>query len=149
MGRVYSLSFDNVAVSAVQDLFQIEAQTVSAKLLGAFISQSSDLGDAESEGLRIRVRKGITTAITNSPAEAQKNASDGVAKANLNVNQTTQATAGATTYHCEVWNILTPFVWLPTPELAPVLEPGEAATIDIEAPADGITVCGTLYFEEQ
>ena len=53
MGRRYSVSFTDVAVTVQQDLFQLEALVVPAKLLGCTISQSSDVGDAAAEGLSI------------------------------------------------------------------------------------------------
>jgi len=148
MGRRYSVSFTEVGVTAQQDLFQIEANTVPAKILGVYLSQSSDLGDAASEGLSILIRR-VTDAVTNDVAEVPLDAGDGVANADLAINETTELTTGATTIHSEAWNILTPFVYLPTPEMQPVVTVGDALVVNLNTtPADSITMSGTLYFEE-
>ena len=46
MGRMYTVQFSEVSVSAQQDLFQIEALVVPAIIHSVSISQSSDVGDA-------------------------------------------------------------------------------------------------------
>lgn len=148
MGRIYSASFSEVAVTAQQDLFQIEANTVPAIIHAVYLSQTSDLGDAESEGLSILIRR-VTDAVTNDIAEAQLDTGDAAANADLAVNETTELVTGATTIHSEGWNILTPFVYLPPPELRPVVEVGNVITVNLNTtPADSITMSGTLYFEE-
>jgi hypothetical protein len=148
MGRIYSVSFTDVAVTAVQDLFQIEAVTVPAIIHAIYVSQITDVGDANAEALTIRIRR-VTDALTNVTAEAQMDTGDAVALADLNVNDTTQLVTGAQTLHAEGWNIAMPFVYLPPPELRIVVKVGDALTVDLAtAPADSITVNGTMYFEE-
>ncbi|KKL84049.1 hypothetical protein LCGC14_1968710, partial [marine sediment metagenome] len=44
MGRMFSVSFTDVAVTAQQDLFQIEANTVPVIIHAIFLSQTSDVG---------------------------------------------------------------------------------------------------------
>lgn len=148
MGRMYSASFTEVAVTAQQDLFQIEALTVPAIIHAVFLSQSSDLGDAASEGLSILIRR-VTDAVTNDIAEAALDGGDAAANADIAVNETTELVTGATTIHSEAWNILTPFVYLPPPELRPVIQIGNVIVVNLNTtPADSITMSGTLYFEE-
>ncbi len=148
MGRRYSCSFTEVAVTAQQDLFQIEANTVPARILGVFLSQSSDVGDTESEALSILIRR-VTDAVTNDVAEVNIDGGNSAANADLAVNETTELVTGAATIHSEAWNILTPFVYLPTPELAPIVEVGNAIVVNLNTtPADSLTMSGTLYFEE-
>lgn len=148
MGRIYSASFTEVAVSAQQDLFQIEANSVPAIIHAVFLSQTSDLGDAASEGLSILIRR-VTDAVTNDIAEVTLDGGDAAANADLAVNETTELVTGATTIHSEAWNILTPFVYLPPPELRPIVQIGNVITVNLNTtPADSITMSGTLYFEE-
>lgn len=148
MGRRFSFSFTEVAVTAQQDLFQLEAQTVPAMLLGCVISQTSDVGDAAAEGLSIVIRR-FTDAVTNDVAEVKMDGGDGSALANLAINETTELVTGAETIHSEAWNIALPFVYLPIPELRPVIQVGNGVAVNLNTtPADSITMSGTLYFEE-
>lgn len=148
MGRIYSASFTETAVSAQQDLFQLEANTVPAIIHAVFLSQTSDLGDAASEGLSILIRR-VTDAVTNDIAEVALDGGDAAANADIAVNETTELTTGAAVIHSEAWNILTPFVYLPPPELRPIVQIGNVITVNLNTtPADSITMSGTLYFEE-
>lgn len=148
MGRIYTVSFTEVAVTAQQDLFQIEAVTVPAIIHAVYLSQSSDVGDAAAEGLSILIRR-VTDALTNVTAEAQLDTGDAAANADLNVNDTTELVTGAQNVHTEVWNIALPFVYLPPPELRIVIPVDDALTINLNTtPADEITMSGVMYFEE-
>jgi len=148
MGRMYSVSFTDVAVTAQQDFFQIEAVTVPAIIHAVYLSQSSDVGDASSEGLSILIRR-VTDALTNVTAEAQLDTGDAAALADLNVNDTTELVTGAATIHSEVWNVLMPFVFLPPPEMRLIVQVGNVITVNLNTtPADSLTCSGTMYFEE-
>lgn len=148
MGRMYSVSFTDVAVTAAQDFFQIEAVTVPAIIHQVILSQSTDVGDAAAESLSLRFRR-VTDALTNVTAEAQLDTGDSAALADLNVNDTTPLTTGAATIHPECWNIAMPFVYLPPPELRIVVPVGDVVTLNlITTPADSITMSGVMYFEE-
>lgn len=147
--RVYSFSFSEVAVSAQQDFFQIEAQTVPAKLLAVYLSQSSDVGDAAAEGLSILIRR-VTDTVTNDVTEVKMDGGDGAALANLAINETTELTTGAEIVHAEAWNIVQgPFIYLPPPELRPIIKIADTIVVNLNTtPADEITVSGTCYFSE-
>lgn len=148
MGRIYSVSFTDVAVTAAQDFFQIEAVTVPAIIHAVYLSQSTDVGDAAAESLSLRFRR-VTDALTNVTAEAQLDTGDAVALADLNVNDVTPLVTGAQTIHPESWNIAMPFVYLPPPELRIVVPVGDVVTLNlITTPADSITMSGVMYFEE-
>ena len=148
MGRIYSVSFTDVTVTAAQDFFQIEAVTVPAIIHAVYLSQSTDVGDAAAENLSLRFRR-VTDALTNATAEVLLDTGDSAALADLNVNDTTPLTTGASTIHPESWNIAMPFVYLPPPELRIVVPVGDVVTLNlITTPADSITMSGVLYFEE-
>ena len=147
--RKYSFAFTDVAVSAQQDLFQLEAQTVPLVLLGVYLSQSSDVGDAEAEGLSILIRR-FTDAVTNDVTEVKLDGGDSAANANLAINETTELVTGTETIHSESWNIAQgPWIYLPPPEMRPVIQIGNGVAINLNTtPADSITMSGTCYFAE-
>ncbi len=145
--RVYTVSFEDVAITVASDLFQIEAVTIDAILLAMYISQSSDVGDAEAEGLLIRFRR-VTDVLTNVTAEGKTDSRDAAALADLNVNDTTPLVTGAQTLHPEVWHINQNFIWLPPPELQINVPVDDVVTVNMAAPADSLTVSGVLYFGE-
>ena len=148
MGRLYSISFTEISVALQQDLFHLETLTVPSILHAVFLSQSSDLGDAEAEGLSIIIAR-VTDAVTNVTAEVPLDGGDAVATANINVNQTTELVAGITTVHSEAWNIALPFVYLPPPELRPTIQIGNALVVNLNTtPNDAMIASGTLYFEQ-
>lgn len=149
MGRVFSVSFTEVAVTAQQDLFQVEALVVPVIIHAVYLSQTSDVGDAAAENLSILIRR-VTDAVTNDLAEVKLDGGSAAANADLAINETTELVTGAETIHSEAWNIAMPFVFLPPPELRPYIKIDEVIVVNLNTtPADSITMSGTLYFEEQ
>lgn len=148
MGRMYSVSFQDVSVAPAQDFFQIEANTIPVTIHAIYLSQNSDVGDAAAELLTIRIRR-ATDALVNVTAEVQLDKDDAAALADLNVNDLTALVTGAETLHAETWNIANTWIYLPPPELrikVPVLE---VVTVNLPtAPADALIMSGTMYFEE-
>ncbi len=148
MGRIYTVSFTDIAVSVAQDFFQIEAVTNPIIIHAIYLSQNSDVGDANAENLTIRFRR-VTDTLTDVTAEVKLDKGDNDALADLNVNDTTPLVTGAETIHAECWNIAIPFIWMPPPELRIVVPVDEAVTVNlVDAPTDSLTMSGVLYFEE-
>lgn len=149
MGRMFSVEFTEVAVTAQQDLFQIEALVTPAKLHAVYLSQSSDVGDSAAEGLSILIRR-VTDVVTDDLATAQMDTGDATQTADVAINETTELVTGAATIHSEVWNIVQgPFIYLPPPELRPNAVIGDVIVVNLNTtPADSITMSGTIYFEE-
>lgn len=150
---LYVATFTGVAVTAQQDLFEIVAASDSITIIHQVIlSQSTEVGDAQEEGLAVLMKRGQTTsgsggtAPTPNPLETGSAAYGGT----VEVNNTTKASAGTIlTTHAEAWNVRGPFMYLPTPEMRPVLGPGTRMTVELATtPADSITMHGTLIFEE-
>lgn len=146
MGRIYSIQFTEVAVSAQQDLFQIGALVVPSILHSCVISQSSDVGDASAAMVSMQVRR-FTDTVTNVTVEQALDPGDPAAQASLNVNQTTELVAGTAVIHSEVWNVAMPWIYLPPPELRPIIKIGNGMAINMNT-TDALTISGTLYFEE-
>lgn len=154
MGRLYAVEFENVAVTAAQDFFElIPAANRPIRLHGVFLSQSSDVGDAEEELLRIKIIRGHTTSgsggSTQTPTPLDTNdAASGIASAE--VNNTTIASAGTPVdLHSETFNVRTGWQYVPTPEMRPRCQNAQALVVRLMgAPADSLTMSGTLIFEE-
>lgn len=151
MGRIYAVPISAVSVSAAVDLWEILApSTSSIRLHGVFVAQSSD---TDSEQLRVSIRR-VTGAPTSgsggsSATPAPLLPGDAASGATAETCNTTQISGGTSvTLHEDSWNVLGGFAWLPTPELRPVAAPSTRFVVAMTAPADAVTVNGTLYFEE-
>lgn len=153
MPRMYSISFDGIAVTAAVDLFEIlPASQKPVSLHGLFLSQSSDVGDTEEEILRINVVRGNTTSgsggasVTPRPMDSNSTA----AGATCERTNTTAASAGtAVTLHSEAFNIRTGYGLWWTPETRPRAQNATLIVVRLAAaPSDSLTMSGTLYFEE-
>ena len=148
MGRMYTVQFTDVAVTAQQDLFQIESNTVPAIIHAVYLSQITDVGDAAAENLSISINR-VTDVVTDDLATVQIDNGDATQLADVAINETTELVTGLVRIHSEAWNIALPFVFLPTPEMRPVVEVGNVIVVNLNTtPADSITMSGTIYFEE-
>jgi hypothetical protein len=154
MGRVYSIQFENVAVTAAQDFFEVSpADDKPVKLLGLFLSQSSEIGDAQEEMMRIQVIRGYTSSGSGGSAGTAVPVDRNAAAAGLacEVNNTTVANTGtAVVIHSESFNERTGLAMWWTPETAPITSQGDTTIVVrlMAAPADSVTMNGTLYVEE-
>jgi hypothetical protein len=150
MGRMYSANFEEVAVTAVQDLFELIAPADSAVVIHAVhISQSSDAGDSASEQLHILMHRGTATgsggsSVTPSPL----NVGDAAFGGTVEANNTTQSVEG-TLLHSEAFNVMAGLAVIWTPETRPVISPSGLFIVELQTePADSLTMSGTMYFEE-
>ncbi len=147
MGRMYTVEFTAVAVSAQQDLFQIEALVTPAKIHAIYISQSSDVGDANAASVSILIRR-ATDAVTDDLATVQLDKGDATQTADVAINETTELVTGTEVIHSEDWNIALPWVWLPPPEMRIVIPVGDVVVVNMNT-TDTLTMSGTIYFEEE
>lgn len=148
MGRMLALTTAATTVTNVRDIFQIDPTAGIIVLHSVSISQTSDFGDAEAEGLEIAISR-VTDAVTDDVNAVPLDSGDAAESANLAVNETTQLGTAQEFFHRESWNILTPFVFLPAPESRPVVAVGETLVIALEdAPADAIDYLATVVFEQ-
>lgn len=150
MGLIYSAVFEEVAVTAAQDLFEITAPSDAAvRVHSLHIGQSTDAGDTESEQLNILIHRGSTsgsggTTVTPSPT----NTGYPAAGSTVEANNTTQGTEGAQV-HADCFNVMSGYQMIWTPETRPVISPSGRIIVELQtAPADSITMSGTIYFEE-
>lgn len=153
-GRMYTVVIDAVAVSAVQDLFELTAaDDKPIEIAGVFLTQSSDAGDAAAEMLRWRVRRGATTSGSggNAATPAQLTGREGTAGFTAEINNTTQASGGTiTTIFSGAFNVQAgEGLFIPEEFRPGTSQDQNILTIDIPgAPADSLTVSGTIFVRE-
>lgn len=153
MGRMYTVPFVGVAVTAQQDLFEIVAPATAVVVIhGFFISQSTEVGDAQEEGLSLLTKSGQTTTGSggSSVTPATVMFGDVAAGAVCKANNTTKASAGTiVTHRAYNWNVRAPFDKVFTPEARPILAPSRRWTLELATtPADSITMSGYVTIEE-
>ena len=155
MGRMYAVTFSNVAVSAIQDLFEIAPATNKPILIHSiYLSQSTDVGDAEEEMLRINIIRGHTASGSggSTPTPAPLPSATGAAAGiTAKANNTTVASAGTVvTLHAEAFNIRAGWQYIPTPEARPGCSAASSRIVVrlVAAPADSVNMSGTMIIEE-
>lgn len=153
MSRIYTAVFNNVAITAIQDLFEIVAPADAVVMIhDIHLSQNTDVGDAAEEVLRIELTSGHATSGSggSAPTAIPRELGDAAFGGTVEVNNTTQASAGTiVTHYVWNWNIRVGFDKIFTPETRPVLSPSRRACLELPvAPADSVTMSGSITFEE-
>lgn len=153
MPRIYTIPIAPAALTAAQDLWAIVSNTNrSTRLAGIHLFQTSDLGDAAEEVLRVRIRSGQTSAGSggSAPTPTPCDASDSGAGFTARINDTTQASAGTIIVHAELgWNIRVDRDWWLPPGFTFKFDGARRWTVELPAaPADSLTIGGTLWVEE-
>ncbi len=145
--RVYSVSFEEISISAVQDLFQVIAAAGKPIRIIGFVLGQRTL--TTTENLGILIHRGTTNGSGGgSPTPAPLNPSDSAAAFTAETNNTTQATEG-TILHGATWNVVGPFIWLPPPEMWIDATGGGEIVVELQtAPSGAMTAYGTLYVME-
>jgi hypothetical protein len=154
MARVYSVSFENVAVTAAQDFFEISpADDHPIVITGLFIDQFSDMGDAQEEALRYKIIRGHATSGSGGSAATPRPLDPGDAAAGFSaeINNTTIASAGTPVdLHAGAFNIRAGLALIFPPEMTPLCNQGQGTIVVrlMAAPADSLSMSGTLYVAE-
>lgn len=152
-GRIYTVVFSAVAVSAAQDLFEITpADDKPVEIVGIELGQSSDSGDAQDEQLQISIIRGHTTSGSggSAPTPSPLSPADAAAGFTAEANNTTTASAGTTaTLHTGCWNVRAGYInWFPEGMRPTASQANTTIVVRQTAPADAITMSGTLYVRE-
>jgi hypothetical protein len=152
-GRIYSVQFTGVAVTAQQDFFEINAaSTKMTWLLALYLSQSTEVGDAQEEGLSLLIKTGATTSGSGgtTPTAVPRHLGDAAYAGTVEANNTTKATSGTiVTHHADNWNVRIPYQLIFTPELWIPIAPSGRLTVELgTTPADSITLSGTALICE-
>lgn len=151
MGRMYVATFEDIAVSAVQDLFEITAPST-----GCVVIHRCEIGNESgetSEQLAIRMIRGYTVSgsggasVTPAPLESGDPAADSTVERN---NTTVANTGSAVTLGRRCFNLVGGgWLYEPTPETRIVLAPSERLVFHLPvAPSASVDMSGELVFEE-
>lgn len=152
--RLYTVVFQAVAVTAQQDLFEITpGSNRPCVLMGLFVQQSSEVGDAQEEMLRWSIMKGHATSGSGgtTPTPVPRSATDPAAGFTAEVNNTTLATGGSpVTNHVGTFNVRVGLeMWWPQDTAIPVTSGTTRMVVRLlNTPADEITMSGTAYVGE-
>lgn len=151
---LYAVTFENVAVTAASDLFEITpAASHPCVVHACYLSQSTELQEAQEEQLRLSIVRGHTTSGSGGSAAtpAVLDSRLDTAEFTADVNNTTVASAGTTvTLHAETFNVRAGWAYVPAPEARPIVTADETTLVVrlLAAPADSVTMGGTLIVEE-
>lgn len=145
MGRVYTVSFDNVAVSAVQDLFSFKGSSGKTCKLKRVIVGMTDTSLQTAQGLRIRCRYFPATMTQGSggatPTPQPVDPGDAAAGFTAHTNDTSQATSSGSAVNIPctgVHNYAGLDLSFPDPQ---VFGLNEGVTVELQS-----TVSGTCHF---
>ena len=153
---IYAANFDAQAITTATDLFEI---TVAADrpvvIYGLSLCQTTDLGDAAEEVLRIGVYRDVTAGATGAAATEYAYTNTAVAATPTAAVVTLRGTASTVGTLIDViaWNIRIPLLWVPIPEMRPkftnLAAEGPVSSFRLmAAPTDSITASGVLYWTE-
>lgn len=151
--RFYAVTFENVAVTAAQDFFELgAADDKPVRLAALYLSQSTEVGDAAEEMLRVKIIRGHATSGSGGSAATPVPLRPGDAAAGFSaeVNNTTIASAGtAVDLHAETFNVRSGLAYVPPPDQRPQAIQGGLLVVRLmAAPADSVTMSGTAIVEE-
>ena len=153
MARIYTAQFSAVAVTAQQDLLSLLAGTNTPCVVHEiFLSQSTNVGDANEKELSIVVKQGATTAgsVGTAPTPIPRDVDDSAAAAVARANDTTIAGTGTiVTTHSWNWNTRIPFQVLFTPELRPYVKGARRLVVGLlTTPGASTTMSGYITWSE-
>lgn len=156
MGRLYMVPFENVAVAAAQDFFEISpADDKPVAIHGWTLSNvggTADAGDAQEEFLRLSIVRGHTTSGSGgtTPTISPAVFNDAAAGFAAEANNTTIASTSGTTIWADGMNIRIGHSYFFTPETRPTASQANTTIVLrlVAAPADSVNMSGTLYVEE-
>lgn len=151
--RPYSVSFNNVTVTAIQDLIALYCgANMAVELHGLDIGQITGI---TVQNLRISVKRLPATVTTGSGGSAttpQKvMRGDAAATATARANDTVQATTSGTasTLLSDVFNTVNGYQFFWPPDDRPTFGLSEAAIVSLDqAPSSGLAMSGTLWLAE-
>jgi hypothetical protein len=144
MARVYTVQFNNVSISAAQDLFGIYCGANMAVKLWEF-QLSADASTSAAE-LRLLIKRLPVTVTSGSggtaPTPGAILSSDAAATFTARANDTTRATTSGTAVNlfAASINVLNGWQFLPPPEYRPSFKPSEACIIGMEVAPGAATV---------
>ena len=157
---MYQAPFSGVtwAATTALDFFEVLAASGKpVKIHGFVLFQTSDIGDAAEEIIRLEEVRGFSTVASGSggttPTIYALERNNATAGAVVEANNTTRLAVGTGTIQTtgqRGWNIRIPLEVIYTPEMRPTINPGEYWSIGMTnaGPVDALTGSGCIWFEE-
>ena len=151
---IFVATFAAVAVTAAQDVFEIVAPASSRLLIREIrLGQYSDPGDAQAEMLSVQIIRGYTTSGSGGASVTPVNFSpvSGAASpvATVERNNTTVAQDGTgAVLLADTFNVMGGWRYYPVPEERIEVGVSQRLVVRITAPADELTMNGTMVYEE-
>ena len=153
---ICAAQFDATAITTATDIFEFTPVVDRPVVIyGMNLLQTTDLGDASEEVLRIGLYRDATAGSTGTAATeyVYTNVAAGVTPTMAVVSVRGTASTGGTLIDIIGWNIRIPLEWRPIPEMRPkfsnIAAEGPTSTFRlISAPTDSITVSGVLFWSE-
>ena len=151
LGRMYTAQVSAVAVTNIQDFFEVNAPADSVVVIHSIrIAQYSDVGDAAAEMLPVQISRSTGSAGSGGtiPTARPHHLGDAAFGGTIEVNNTTQA--GTTVVLLsETFNIRSGWFYNPAPDERMVVSPSGIVVVELPvAPADELTMEGSITFEE-
>lgn len=153
-GRLYSVSFQGVTLSAVQDLFNVLAG--ASKVLAIQCVQLGQITGTSVANYRIRGRY-LPVTVTNGTGGGagtivRQVPGDAAATATARINDaTTQATSSGTAVDLwdEAWNSINGYLWTPpVPGRPPIIGLSGAFVLSLDTAPSSVVANGSVTFEE-
>lgn len=160
MGRLYVVQTNGVNLAEVRDLYEVLAATDKPlRVCGWFLSQTSDVGDAAEQVLRVETVRGVGTVTSGSggtsPTIHPVDDRDAAAAATVEANNTTRMAVGTGTLETLEqygWNVRIPWLHVfPTHPIdwRPFVKPGDRWTLAVPAISNALNpFASTLWVEE-
>lgn len=150
----YAIPFTKVAVTTAQDLFEIvPADDKPVEIIGLFMGQSSDFGDAQAEILPYKIIRGHTEAGTGGTAWTKRalDPTDAEAGFTAGLNRTVAAKGGTEELlHADCFNVqVGEKLWLPEGAGWKLNQNQSRLVVRLATlPTDELIMSGTLYVKE-
>lgn len=152
MARIYTVQFNNVSVSAVQDLFELTPADDKPIELVSLVVSDYNAETNEQRTIQIARRSGAFTGGSggSAPTPVKVSSPDAAAGFTAEVNNTTQATGGTEEIlHSEGYPSQGGMAFTPIPGCEPRAIQGEALVVKLlVAPGAATTMNGTAYVRE-
>lgn len=152
MGRIYTASFDDVSISAAQDVLSVASPSGIAIAIHEIVLGQRTLTAWEGKPLRFVRYSGAYSAPSggNSVTPRPHNFNDAASGATARINDTSAASGGTSvTIRTDEWIFLNNFLYLPAPEDRIILAPSQLFVLRLPtAPSGAMNASGSIAFEE-
>lgn len=155
-GRLYTVGFQNVTASAVQDL--VEVFTPAGKIIGIHQVNIGQITGTSVVNARVRLRylpptatPGTGGTISSSGLINKVNAGDAASGCTAGYNNTGQATSSGTIVDIvdDIWNTIVGYNWYPAIPGRPIIIPVSSGfVVSLDTALTSFVCSGSLTFEE-